>query len=612
MAGLTRSSCRRSSGEGCGPFDIGAVVYLLRLVPWIAPGFIVPDFTVARYEGALRKLHTVVQTDGGFEARPAGCSSTLAAGNNVSENRQPGAPGQAIVGCVTEDDVRYRAVQARDARFDGWFFVAVTSTGIYCRPSCSSVLPRRDNVRFFPSAAAAQRAGFRACKRCRPDASPGSPEWDRRDDVVARAMRAIADGVVDREGVGGLASRLGYSSRQLGRLLLAEVGAGPVQLARAQRAQTARILLETTTMRAADVAFAAGFGSVRQFNDTVKAVFGEPPTALRERAVRRDRSARKAGRDLAGGGPLARNAAGLSGTTVTVRLAYRAPLEAPALFGFLAERAVPGVEEASAAMYRRALALPHGHGVATVHAPEAGERWLRAGFVLEDLRDLTAAVKRVRRTFDLDCDPDAVAEVLGRDPLLGPGVSRRPGFRVPGCADPDELALRAVLGQQVSVAGARALAGRLAATYGEPLAHPLGTVVRAFPAPAVLAGLEPPKLPLPASRARALVRLAGALASGEVDLGPATERDAASARLASLPGVGPWTVAYVRMRAMGDPDAFLAGDLGLRRALERAGLAASEGEVTALSLHWRPYRAYALVYLWSGQLGRDREKESVA
>ena len=507
--------------------------------------------------------------------------------------------------------MRYRAVQARDARFDGWFFVAVTSTGVYCRPSCSSVLPGRDKVRFFPSAAAAQRAGFRACKRCRPDASPGSPEWDRRDDVVARAMRAIADGVVDREGVAGLASRLGYSSRQLGRLLLAEVGAGPVQLARAQRAQTARVLLETTTMPAADVAFAAGFGSVRQFNDTVRAVFGEPPTALRERAVHRDRSAHEAGR-VGAGGLLARNAAGLSGTNITVRLAYRAPLEAPALFSFLAERAVPGVEEASAVRYRRALALPHGHGVATVHAPETAERWLRASFVLEDWRDLTAAVKRVRRTFDLDCDPDAVAEVLGRDPLLAPVVSRRPGLRVPGCADPAELALRAVLGQQVSVAGARTLAGRLAATYGEPLAHPLGTVVRAFPAPADLAGLAPPRLPLPAPRARALVRLAGALASGEIDLGPATERDEASARLASLPGVGPWTVAYIRMRAMGDPDAFLAGDLGLRRALQRAGLDASEREVTGLSLRWRPYRAYALMHLWSGQLGRDDEKESVA
>ena len=542
---------------------------------------------------------------------------------------------------MNEDDVRYLALQSRDARFDGWFFVAVTSTGVYCRPSCASVTPGRGNVRFYPTAAAAQRAGFRACKRCRPDASPGSPEWDRRDDVVARAMRGIADGVVDRDGVVGLAARLGYSSRQLGRLLLAEVGAGPLQLARAQRAQTARVLLETTTMAAAEVAFAAGFGSVRQFNETVRAVFGEPPTALRERALRRDRgrgtrpspehwadghwddghwadgqwadegtsgdvSAPPAVRG--GGGAVA----GRAGMSVTVRLAYRAPLEAPALFGFLAQRAVPGVEEGDATSYRRALSLPHGHGVVTLSAPAAGERWVRANFVLDDLRDLTAAVKRVRKAFDLDCDPEAVAQVLVRDPLLGFAVRSRPGFRVPGAADPEELALRAVLGQQVSVPGARCLAGRLAASYGEPLAHPVGSVVRAFPTPAALAQLGPAHLPMPAARARALAALAGALASGEVDLGPAADRDEAAARLAKLPGIGPWTVSYVLMRAMGDPDAFLAGDLGLRRALERAGLPASPREAEAISMRWRPYRAYALMYLWSGLVGESDEKESVA
>jgi AraC family transcriptional regulator of adaptative response / DNA-3-methyladenine glycosylase II len=552
---------------------------------------------------------------------------------------------------MNEDDVRYLAVQSRDARFDGWFFVAVTSTGIYCRPSCASVTPGRDKVRFYPTAAAAQRAGFRACKRCRPDASPGSPEWDRRDDVVARAMRGIADGVVDRDGVGGLAAHLGYSSRQLGRLLLAEVGAGPLQLARAQRAQTARVLLETTTMAAAEVAFAAGFGSVRQFNETVRAVFGEPPTALRERALRRDRGrgalpspghladghladGHLADGHLADGhladGHLADGhtsgdvsappaprggggaVAGRAGMSVTVRLAYRAPLEAPALFGFLAERAVPGVEEGDSTSYRRALSLPHGHGVVTLSAPAAGERWVRANFVLDDLRDLTAAVKRVRRAFDLDCDPEAVAQVLVRDPLLGFAARSRPGFRVPGAADPEELALRAVLGQQVSVPGARSLAGRLAASYGEPLAHAVGSVVRSFPAPAALAELGPAHLPMPAARARALAGLAGALASGEVDLGPAADRDEAAARLAKLPGIGPWTVSYVRMRAMGDPDAFLSGDLGLRRALERAGLPASPREAEAISTRWRPYRAYALMYLWSGLAGESDERESVA
>jgi AraC family transcriptional regulator of adaptative response / DNA-3-methyladenine glycosylase II len=496
------------------------------------------------------------------------------------------------------EDVFYRAVQARDARFDGWFFVAVTSTGIYCRPSCASVVPGRERARFFPTAAAAQRAGFRACKRCRPDASPGSPEWDSRDDTVARAMRAIADGVVDREGVGGLAARLGYSTRQLNRLLLAEVGAGALHLARAQRAETARVLLETTEMPAADVAFAAGFASVRQFNDTVRSVFAETPSGLRARAAHGlgSAGAHRAGPHRGQGdyrtdGPVR--------STVTVRLAFRPPFEAAALFGFLASRAVPRVEEGDGGFFRRALSLPHGHGVVTLRAPEVGEKWVRASFVLDDLRDLTAAAKRVRRALDLDCDPEAVSLVLGPDPLLGPERRRRPGLRVPGSAEPEELALRAVIGQQVSVAGARSLAGRLAAAHGAVLASPVGGVSRTFPEPATLAGLGPSCLPLPASRGRALVRLAGALATGEVDLGPSADREQASERLASLPGIGPWTVAYVRMRALGDPDAFCAGDLGLRRALEKAGLDGGERGALALAERWRPYRAYALAHLWS-------------
>ncbi|HMK98491.1 MAG TPA: AlkA N-terminal domain-containing protein, partial [Acidimicrobiales bacterium] len=492
-----------------------------------------------------------------------------------------------------------RAVQARDARFDGWFFVAVTSTRIYCRPSCPSVVPRRSNVRFYPTAAAAQRAGFRACKRCRPDASPGSPEWARRDDVVARAMQAIADGVVDRDGVGGLAARLGYSARQLGRLLLAEVGAGPLDLARAQRAQTARILLETTAMPAGEVAFAAGFGSVRQFNDTVRAVFGEPPTALRARARRRAGQAFPEGTDN-GSAP---------STAVTVRLAFRAPLGAEELFGFLAARAMPGVEEGDRSYYRRALCLPHGLATVTVHAPEAGERHMLGRFALEDLRDLTTAVKRVRQLFDLDADPEAVAEVLGQGPLLASAVAARPGLRVPGTVDGEEMALRAVLGQQVSVAGARALAARLAARYGQRVAHPEGTVVQAFPTVATLAALAPEDLPMPGARGRCLVALAEALANGKADLAPGADRDRVGEALLALPGIGPWTVAYVRMRALRDPDALPASDLGLRRALERAGRPGHARAALALAEQWRPYRAYALQYLWSGALGQGQPND---
>ncbi len=461
-------------------------------------------------------------------------------------------------------------------------------------------------MRCFATAAAAQRAGFRACKRCRPDASPGSPQWDRRDDAVARAMRAIADGVVDREGVRGLASRLGYSTRQLSRLLISEVGASALQLARAQRAQTARVLLEATDMPAGDVAFAAGFGSVRQFNDTVKTVFGEPPTALRLRAA--GRSTASGLRDAYGGsnGKSGRIAGGEHGdgrgATVTVRLAFRPPFDGPALFAFFAQRAVAGVEEGDSSFYRRALRLPHGHGVVTVLAPALGERWARANFVLDDMRDLTAATKRLRRALDLDSDPESVAEVLGPDPVIGPAVRRRPGIRVPGSLQPEELALRAFLGQQVSVLRARALASRLAEAYGERLARPVGGVDRAFPAPETLAGLDSAGLGVPASRGRALVGLAQALAGAKLDLGPPVSREEASSLLAALPGVGPWTLSYIKMRALGDPDAFCAGDLGLRRALERAGLEGTERAALALTERWRPYRAYALAYLWSGEV----------
>jgi AraC family transcriptional regulator of adaptative response / DNA-3-methyladenine glycosylase II len=491
-----------------------------------------------------------------------------------------------------DDDPRYRAMQTRDVRFDGWFFVAVTSTGIYCRPSCPSVMPRRHHVRFYPTSAAAQRGGFRACKRCRPDTAPGSPEWNRRGDVVGRAMRSITDGVVDREGVAGLARRLGYSARQLQRLLVTEVGAGPLDLARARRAETARVLIETTDLRAADVAFASGFGSVRQFNDTVRAVFGEVPMAMRARALRSSKRVNGA----RGVSP----PDGSAPVSVTLRLAYRRPFPSARLFSFLATRAVPGVEEGDDTFYRRALTLPHGAGVATVS--DAGDGSLRCVLQLDDLRDLTMAATRLRHLFDLDADPAAVSDVLGTDPLLGPAVTAVPGLRIPGHVDGDELIVRAVLGQQVTVSGARTIAGRLADAYGRRLVAPVGTVTHGFPTAAAIAALSPADLPMPVGRARALVAITELLASGAIVLDPGADRDEVSARLLEVPGIGPWTVAYVRMRALGDPDAFLAGDLGVRRALERLGLPGGERSALALAERWRPYRAYALQYLWSGLL----------
>ncbi len=486
---------------------------------------------------------------------------------------------------MEDEELWYRAVMTRDPRFDGWFFVAVTSTGIYCRPSCSSVTPRRSNVVFYPSAAAAQKAGFRACKRCRPDASPASPEWDRRSDVVARAMVAIADGLVDREGVRGLARHLGYSERHLGRLMSAELGAGPLDIARAQRAQTARLLLEMTNLKMPEVAFAAGFSSVRQFNDTVRAIFAETPSALRRRANRRSKEIS-------------------SGSPISLRLAFREPLDAVELFSFLAARAVPGLEEGSVAGYKRALSLPRGAGFVALAPPTPGERWLRAKVSLEDLRDLTAAVKRLRQLFDLDSDPDAVGEVLSSDPQLRPLVARRPGLRVPGATDGAEMCVRALLGQQVSVAAARRLAGRLVSLHGERL--PAGllaggktTVSARFPSPERLGSLDPASLAMPASRARALVSLGRALTAGGVSLEPGVERGEVARELRGLPGIGPWTVSYVAMRALSDPDAFLPNDLGVRRGLEALGLPGDPASALLAADRWRPYRSYAVVHLWS-------------
>lgn len=367
----------------------------------------------------------------------------------MAENRRSRDPPSVIMGNVLDDDQRYRAVHSRDPRFDGVFYTAVRTTGIYCRPSCPARTPQRENTRFYPTAAAAQEAGYRACKRCRPDLAPGSPEWNGRADLVGRAMRLIQDGAVDRTGVDGLADDLGYSPRQLRRLLTTEVGAGPVALARSERAQTARILTETTDMPLTDVAFAAGFGSVRQFNETMQAIHGHSPTQLRERSRAK---------------PWADGVPG----TITLRLPYRDPIDLDAMLGFLGDRAVAGVESHDGHTYRRVLRLPGGPGTAEL-SPGPDGPYVLCRLRLTDPADLTAAVQRCRRMLDLDADPAAVAEALGDDPLLSGVVRRHRGIRSPGHVDPAELAVRAVLGQQVSVKAARTLAGRLTARFGEPL-----------------------------------------------------------------------------------------------------------------------------------------------
>jgi len=495
----------------------------------------------------------------------------------MSQTCQTSTVASAILAAVHDDRERcLRAIRSRDARFDGWFFIAVTSTGIYCRPSCPVRPPKPTNMRFYPSAAAAQRAGYRACKHCRPDASPGSPQWNARADVVARAMRLIADGVIEREGVAGLARRLGYSTRQVERHLRAELGAGPLAIARAQRAQTARLLIETTALPMAQTALAAGFASVRAFNDTVRDVFAATPTELRRRAVD-------------GYGPQAPGA-------LRLRLPFRRPLCPDNLFGHLAATAVPGVEEWRDGAYRRTLRLPHGTGVVAL-SPR--EHHIDCHLRLGDLRDLAVAISRCQRLLDLDADPVAVDEQLSRDRHLAALIAAGPGRRVPRTVDPAELAVRAVLGQQVSTAAARTHAARLVLAHGQPLEDPDGGLTHCFPAPADLAGIDPATLALPRSRRATLTGLVAALASGEIDLGPAASWKQLRGQLIALPGLGPWTVEIIAMRALGDPDAFVAGDLGVVKAARELGLPSGPAALAAAAEPWRPWRAYAVQYLWA-------------
>ena len=492
---------------------------------------------------------------------------------------------------LADGDRCYRAAASRDARFDGVFYVGVHTTGIYCRPSCPAVTPKRRNVSFFPSAAAAQGAGFRACRRCRPDASPGSPLWDVKADVTGRAMRLIADGVVDRDGVAGLAARTGYTSRHLGRLLTEQLGAAPLALARVQRAHTARILIETTSLNFADIAFAAGFTSIRQFNDTMRETYDATPTQLRATSRARRRSA-------GSGGP--EGSAGSGRTAISVFLAARQPFDGARLLRFLRPRAVPGIEQVDNRTYRRSLLLPHGSAYVMLTPRLDG---VEATFELADLRDLSTAVERCRRLFDLDADPVAVDDVLARTPTFQPLVAARPGLRVPAHVDGFELAVRAVVGQQVSVAGARTILARLVSEHGSSL-DGIGLrdgVTRLFPTPEAIAAIDPVDLPMPRSRGRALASLAQAVVDGSVVLDRGADRAEVRASLLALPGIGPWTADYVAMRALGDPDVWLGTDLGIVHALRSLGRHSAPGDgIDAAELESiRPWRSYAVLHLWS-------------
>lgn len=475
----------------------------------------------------------------------------------------------------------YIAVQSRDRRFDGVFYTAVRTTGIYCRPSCPARTPASRNVTFHRTAAGAQTAGYRACKRCLPDATPGSPDWDVAADVAGRAMRLIADGVVDREGVDGLAARLGYTSRHLSRLLTVQLGAGPLALARTQRAQTARALVEGTALSLTDVAFAAGFSSVRQFNQTMQEVYAATPSALRGRRV----------------------SSGSTTGAIDLRIAVRTPFNGAALLRFLADRAVPGVEVArvgddGGGWYARTLDLPHGPGTARIELGDLigpGTSYVGLRLWLDDLRDTAAALARMRALVDADADPVAIDAHLGNDPALAPLIARRPGLRVPGHVDGAEVAVRAVLGQQVTVVAARTAAARLVAAHGMPVTSPIDGLTHLFPDAATVAAIDPSEFRMPKARARALVGLSAAIAAGEVVLDRGPDRNRVRADLLALPGIGPWTADYIALRALGHPDVWLPTDIGVRNAL--AGVLPRDPD------QWAPWRSYALLHLWTSLSG---------
>ncbi|GAB2464484.1 AlkA N-terminal domain-containing protein [Promicromonospora xylanilytica] len=524
---------------------------------------------------------------------------------------------------------RYRAITARDSRFDGQFYTAVRTTGIYCRPSCPARTPKAENVSFYLTSAAAHEAGFRACKRCLPEAAPGTPAWDLRRDLTGRAMRLVADGVVDREGVSGLATRLGYSERQLHRLLVGELGAGPLALARAQRAQTARALLVGTSLRLADVAFAAGFGSIRQFNDTVAEVFGTTPSELRAKA-RRAGGADTGGSAGTGGAQRGRpepvacaDLPDPARVRISLTLPVREPFDAQGVLEFLAVRAIEGVESAdvsaaapgvvSPLRYARTVTLPHGPGAFEVRVPRPGGGRVDLDLELADLADAPVAVARVRRLLDLDADPVAVDSALAADPELAPSVAAVPGIRVPGTLDPAELLVRAIVGQQISVAAARTHLSRLAKGVGTPYTSAFEGLTRLFPEPAQVAGTAlrdgrqgaEAYLRLPARTLATVLDAGRDLADGTLALSVGDDPDDLRRRLVSRPGIGPWTAGYVALRVLGDPDVLMDGDVALLAGARNLGLVSAAvprphqfKELARRGAAWAPWRSYAAMHLW--------------
>lgn len=471
-----------------------------------------------------------------------------------------------------------RARRSRDARFDGRFFIAVTSTRIYCRPICPARAPNDNHILYYPTAAAAEAAGYRPCLRCRPEASPGTPAWLGTSGLVSRGLRLIGEGALDREGVEALSDRLGITARHLRRLFLQHVGATPLEVALTRRGHFAKKLLDETTLSLSQVAFAAGFGSVRRFNAHIQHTYSRTPTELRRKRA-------------APGGPA---------ESYRLHLAYRPPLDWQALMGFLSARATPGVEVVEASSYRRTVSIADQTGTIAVSL-SASKPAIELEVRFPDSRALLVIVERVRRMFDLGADPAVIAQHLGGDPWLGPVLTRHPGLRTPGAWDGFELSVRAILGQQVSVAAATTIAGRLAKRFGRVVEGADG-LDRLFPTPAQLAAAPIEEVGVISARAESIRTLARAVMAGEIGFATAAAPETVTRALEALPGIGPWTAQYIAMRALGEPDAFMPGDLILR---QMAG-GCTARELEQHSQRWRPWRAYAVMLLWQAAKERDQ------
>ena len=480
----------------------------------------------------------------------------------------------------------YRAISTRDARFDGRLFVGVRTTGVYCRPICRARTPKFENVVFFALAVAAQEAGFRPCLRCRPETSPELAFWRGTSNTVSRALALIEAGGLDDDDVEGLAERLGVGARQLRRLFHQHVGASPIAVAQTRRVLLAKQLIHETALPMAEVALASGFGSVRRFNETFRDLFGRPPATLRRT---KDRPRRKA-------------------EALSVRLSYRPPYDWDAMLAFLRARAIPGVELVSGDSYRRSIALGKQSGVVTVKPADRHRVDVTVRF--PDMSALPSIIARVRRVFDLAADPDQIGAHLAQDPMLAPLVAARPGLRVPSAWDGFELAMRAICGQQISVAAATRLLGRLVQAHGTELAPSIRDSEgpsHVFPSPKAIAAADPATFAMPGARARALVALAQAISADPVIFSRGAILEQAIAKLRALPGIGEWTAQYIAMRELREPDAFPPADVGLLRAMaDTGGRRPSPEQLLARAEAWRPWRAYAALHLWAAGAASEK------